>query len=444
MNNFFELLGGYCVIFALIPFCYIPVQDFPARNKPPLTIQIIGSLALFVPVTLCTYAVFPGNAPQIFPLLTAVYFYIFYHIGINLPIYQKLFWFCSTLMLEAFTHLLASIIYVLTCPYILQHPSLSILCPPLPETVPIRLCQTLLLLLADGLLFIPVYRYMRGLFKSLHEKKLWKYIWSIPAIFTVLYVYLQPDTHQCQWIKADIPKNFTVVFILFFINLLIYVMIYCICRLIVANEQLNDSNQILSLYEDQYAQLLDHIEETSRQRHDFRHQLTVISELLNHGNYEGAKDYLNNYSGLLSAKLIRYTDSAAMNALLSHYDSLCNAKKIHTDFKLQLPPNLPITEIDLCTLLGNLLENAVHGCTGTTAPCITLKAAQTAPHLIAIQIGNPYGGILMRRSGKFISTKHEGPGIGLESARRITEKYQGKLEIFDDRQYFLVKILLRW
>lgn len=439
MNNIFELLGDYFVILALIPFCYIPVRDFPTRNKPTLTIQIIVSLSLFITVTLCTAIGFPGKTPQILTLPTAVYFYIFYHSEINLPTYQKLFWFCSSLMLETFTCLLSSMTYVFIYPYI-QHPALSILCA-FPEPITVRMCQTLLLLLADGLLYIPVHRYISGLFKTLHGKRLWKYIWSIPVIFTVFYGYLGS---QHQWFKSSLPESVAVVFILFFVNLLIYAMVYWISQLIAANEQLNDTNQMLSLYESQYTQLLDHIQETSRQRHDFRHQLTVISELLNHENYQGAREYLNAYSGLLSRKLIRYTDSAAMNALLSHYANLCNAKEIHTDFKLQLPQNLPITDIDLCTLLGNLLENAVHGCTGTAAPCITLKAAQTAPHLIAIQIGNPYEGTLIHRNGKFISTKHKAPGIGLDSVHRVTEKYQGKLEISDDQQYFLVKILLRW
>ena len=114
-------------------------------------------------------------------------------------------------------------------------------------------------------------------------------------------------------------------------------MVYWINQLIAANEQLYDTNQMLSLYESQYTQLLDHIQETSRQRHDFRHQLTVISELLNHENYQGAR-ILKRLQWTALPKLIRYTDSAAMNALLSHYANLCNAKEIHTDFKLQLCP----------------------------------------------------------------------------------------------------------
>ena len=77
MNNIFELLGDYFVILALIPFCYIPVRDFPTRNKPTLTIQIIVSLSLFITVTLCTAIGFPGKTPQILTLPTAVYFIYF-------------------------------------------------------------------------------------------------------------------------------------------------------------------------------------------------------------------------------------------------------------------------------------------------------------------------------------------------------------------------------
>lgn len=103
-----------------------------------------------------------------------------------------------------------------------------------------------------------------------------------------------------------------------------------------------------------------------------------------------------------------------------------------------------ISEIDLCTILGNLLENAFYGCEKTENPIITLKSTMTSPGIIALTIGNPFGNSLKWKKGKLISTRHKGPGLGLESVYNIVQKYNGRFIINYDNGYFLVKILLKF
>ena len=53
--------------------------------------------------------------------------------------------------------------------------------------------------------------------------------------------------------------------------------------------------KILEIQAKEYSQLSQHVQETREIRHDFRHQITVISGLLNQGNYEELKEYLSQY-----------------------------------------------------------------------------------------------------------------------------------------------------
>ena len=55
-------------------------------------------------------------------------------------------------------------------------------------------------------------------------------------------------------------------------------------------------------------------------------------------------------------------------------------------------------------------------------------------HLLTIK--NTYGNQINRQKGRFYSTKHEGAGIGLESVKKVVEKYQGVMKDVYKRQPF--------
>ena len=114
-------------------------------------------------------------------------------------------------------------------------------------------------------------------------------------------------------------------------------------------------------------------------RHDFRHQITVISGLLNQGNYEELKEYLSQYESSISLQTKIYCRQPAVNAILSHYDLLCAQDKIKTKFAVDFPTLSPISSVDFCIVLGNLLENAYLECKTLQKyeKFIHLKARQT-------------------------------------------------------------------
>ena len=76
---------------------------------------------------------------------------------------------------------------------------------------------------------------------------------------------------------------------------LLYVLFYTIIHSYVENQYILEEQKILEIQAKEYSQLSQHVQETREIRHDFRHQITVISGLLNQGNYEELKEYLSQY-----------------------------------------------------------------------------------------------------------------------------------------------------
>ena len=52
----------------------------------------------------------------------------------------------------------------------------------------------------------------------------------------------------------------------------------------------------------------------------------------------------------------------AVNALLNYYEQIARQYNIDVKFRIALPDELDISVSDLCSILGNLIENAIDGC----------------------------------------------------------------------------------
>lgn len=226
--------------------------------------------------------------------------------------------------------------------------------------------------------------------------------------------------------------------------IIIYVLLYRIIHNYVENQQILHENHILSIQANQYQQLLSYVQETRRIRHDFKHHMVVISELLHQKEYQKMEEYIHSSVNMLSSEITQYSYSSAINALLSHYETLCHDFQIHTDFKISLPDKLPISEIDLCVLLGNLLENAFDACQKVNDPKISLKIAETSLSTIALKITNPYNNEIIEKNNDFVSTKHKGPALGIQSIKIISKKYNGFVDISYKNHIFSVKVLLKF
>ena len=52
--------------------------------------------------------------------------------------------------------------------------------------------------------------------------------------------------------------------------------------------------------------------------------------------------------------------NAALDAIAGHYQRIAETQNTRISWRLDLPERLPLDEVDLCMMLGNLLENALH------------------------------------------------------------------------------------
>jgi two-component system sensor histidine kinase AgrC len=187
------------------------------------------------------------------------------------------------------------------------------------------------------------------------------------------------------------------------------------------------------------------MEETSRLRHDFRQTLHIISEFASHNELEQLNSYLEKYHLVFSSEQEQYfCQNAALNAIISYYNNIAVNADIQTKWEIHLPAKLPLSEVEFCTMLGNLLENAVLACKTVPSDQRYMKVfvAMEGGQQLFLLICNSFDGNLKFDKEKLVSTRHSGRGMGLESVQSTVTRYKGRFEYEHDAHEFLVKIFM--
>ena len=113
-----------------------------------------------------------------------------------------------------------------------------------------------------------------------------------------------------------------------------------------------------------------------------------------------------------------------------------------------VPPILRINNVDMCILLGNLLDNAVEACSRMSAQTdrfidvdIRLKGM-----FLSVDIANSYSGLLNVNGGRYLTTKlkQESHGLGISNVERVVKKYEGRLTFTHDDTTFRAVAILRY
>lgn len=310
---------------------------------------------------------------------------------------------------------------------------------------------SLILLGLQLICLIPLHFYIQKTFSVVTEKPgsrpLWRYIWLIPATFYFIWFY-----HLYAWGRGSSlemalsPANTVFLLVINACALLIYHVTFRLLDFMEKNESLADHNHQLVMQNLQYENLHTRIAEARQAKHDVRHHVTVLDSYAESGDLAGLRNYLAAYKrSLPDDSQIVYCPHRAVNTVLLYFAQQAKSNGIDYGVALaDVPERLPIADNVLSVVLGNLLENAIEACANVTdrTPSIQIKIKYERSALL-IHIENTYAGeLLQNKNGYYLSSKHEGRGLGLRSVRHIIAQHEGLLDITQRDQVFFVDVFL--
>lgn len=324
----------------------------------------------------------------------------------------------------------------LLCDYILR--ALRKLLGVRPAPLPWTWVTAGILLLAAGVLLALVWCFLRRPFGE-YARELqggWAALLFLPAMLLALYSYFLSSV-------TDVPA----LILLFFTALAAFLVLARLMASLARERRDRESRRQMETLRRDYEHLQNKLALGRGYRHDMRHHMTALSALLQQGDYDEAAQYVGQWQGQLAQiESDVWCRNAAVNGVLSAYLAQARNAGCTPDVHVSLPAEFPFEEIDLCVVLSNALENAIHAC--EQAPegaerSIKLDLTLTDRRRLAIRVENSsYSPIEFDGDGFPVTLSGEGHGQGLRSIAAVAEKYHGLFQCDQQDGQFILRVVL--
>lgn len=180
--------------------------------------------------------------------------------------------------------------------------------------------------------------------------------------------------------------------------------------------------------------------------HDMKNHLLAIQELAREGACGSIETYIQKLMAQSSGyeKRVR-TGSELLDGLLGQKLREAEEAQITWSVALDFRPAAFVSDMDLCTIFGNAMDNALEACGKVEPPgerFLRLRS-DVAAGCLFITLQNSYAGTVKFRGGVPVTTKQCANlhGFGVSNIRRAMEPYGGEVRMETEQQVFTLTLI---
>lgn len=281
---------------------------------------------------------------------------------------------------------------------------------------------------------------------------------DLPAGYQILLILFVCSTLICADVLSDIMimaqgsgaeiliyySDVIFMLILFMIGALIY-LVRKVSRVYSERNMLALERKNEEYLQREYASH-KHMLETMRElKHDYSNHLQVLNHMVQRAELQKAKNYVDDLQKKMDIET-EYCNSGneVLDVIISAKTEEAKKNHIVMDCALLLLKPIPLNEVEITSLFGNLLDNAIeanlHVTEGKRFISLAVKPLQED---ISIVVRNRYDGNLRMEKGGLLSRKGDGDhGIGLKQVKRIVDASGGYFMWETKEDIFVVKAVL--
>ena len=410
-----ERILNFSIIIPASVIAFSPMKNqlkLPARRLFLLMVLLFACTVPLMAWISLQFSLGPNDV--LFPALAVLF--LIYHLTVRVPLCKSLSIFFSVFSLMAILGLYASIVDARKYPA-LGSDSFTLLYGLILASVSTA---------AALLLLYPMLHFGSRLIDQLNNRTVWWCTLPFSMLITGITMLLRPIKYETLYVNRVGKSVLLITTFLLILWVLLDVIFYFITTELLRSAKISEEKQMLEMQESQFNAQKSYMEATARERHDFRQSLRVLRELYNAGDMESLGRYISQYeSSQPTSDVQSFCTNSALNAVLNFYAQ--NALKSGIDLRISasVPELHSISDVSLCRMIGNLLENALTAAGKAPEKWVELKITTVNHSMMYIITTNPFAGELKIRNGRYLSTTRHGDGIGLTSITTIAESCGG-------------------
>lgn len=221
---------------------------------------------------------------------------------------------------------------------------------------------------------------------------------------------------------------------------------YYLFNYVVRSNQLTSENQLLQEQIDfqtnKYQQISTAYKNTRSMLHDTKQHFLYLESCIDNENYNAMKEYLPTAIKNLEQSYNRInTGNLVIDAFVSNYLSIAENENIvfSTDIKVNIN-HIPVSDYDLCIILGNLLDNSIHAVRQILAP---------KERKIIVQLFTKDGNFVIHITNSYYPDEPKNKkddilfhGYGCQNIEQITLKSNGTYSYWVENEMYTATVSL--
>ena len=314
-----------------------------------------------------------------------------------------------------------------------------------------RIILCLIIKIVDAMVVFAIYKMFSKQSLDAVEK-----VWILYSLVMSTYLFVSVIFTE---LYQNAPENLSVTMLYFFASIAFFItgMITIYFFTYICNSFTNEKRLYVlqSGYDgikEQLAVQLSNFEKISKVRHDTKNHLQNAQTLMSQGHYDTVE--------ILVAEMIEETNNICLDysavtgndiidAAITVKSAICKSRGIDFNLVCEKLPKINVSEIDLSSLISNILDNAVTAAEKTDNPRVTLKIFVRGDYLNIVS-ENTYSNIIKKcDEGKlttFLSTKCNSNehGFGTRIIGEIAQKYDGACVYEYENGLFKMNVMINF
>lgn len=213
------------------------------------------------------------------------------------------------------------------------------------------------------------------------------------------------------------------------INASVFWLVQHLSDYLIAQHQLHQSTEQAKLYHTRLLAMQQSEEKLRRYRHDLNNHLHLLQSQLDTGQYAAAMQHLSAMQREMThvEKQICSGNPVIDNILTLKFAE-AEQQGIDCRYEIAIPEEELFDEFDLCTVLFNLLDNAIEAQQQLDGPKSLFLEMRFKPSILKISVQNPCSPSLCFAGERLPETTKSDPqshGIGMQNILAVRDKYDG-------------------